>query len=240
MFSVRKRAFFAVLALTAAGLAAGLALTRPAAAPAAVGSQRFRAAAVVLDAGHGGEDGGAVGLSGTPEKDVNLAVTLRARDLCRLMGVPVTLTRDADRSLGQGRTLREIKTSDLEARARLCRETEGAVLISVHQNYYPDRASRGPQVFYRADSAAGALLAARLQGRIERFCGTGGRHPMPLPNENYLLANAGRPAVVAECGFLSNPEEERLLLSPDYQDKLAFAVAAEALECVTVGLETGR
>lgn len=205
--------------------------------PAAAAPVSRRFSAVILDAGHGGADGGTVGRSGTVEKNINLAIVLAAKDFCDYLGVDTVLTRDGDFSLGSGDTLRQQKSSDLKRRAEIVNSAGAAVLISVHQNYYDDYVSRGPQVFYNSENAFGKALAERMQAKLTAVCGGGNsRKAMALPNENYLLTHIACPAVIVECGFLSHLEEEMLLNSPEYRSTLAFAVAAEALDCVTSGL----
>ena len=195
---------------------------------------------VVIDAGHGGDDGGTVGRSGTVEKDINLEIALMTRRFCDYLGVDTVLTREADVSLGTGDTLREKKVSDLKNRVELVRSIEGAALISIHQNYYDDRESRGAQVFYREGNLWGKALALRMQDDLACISGTENtRRAMPLPNGNYMLENLDCPAIIVECGFLSHLEEEMLLNSPEYRGKLAFAVAAEALRCVSEGVAAG-
>ena len=193
---------------------------------------------VVLDAGHGGADGGTVGRSGTVEKDLNLEIALLTREFCDILGVETVLTRDEDVSLGKGETLRLQKISDLKARVELVRSLGSAALISIHQNYYDDFVSRGAQVFYDPENSWGEALAVSMQERLKEYCDVSNkRHAMPIPNDNYLLENLACPAIIVECGFLSHLEEEMLLNSPDYREKLAFCIAVQALECVSVGVE---
>ncbi len=200
-----------------------------------VAEERF--SVVVLDAGHGGADGGTVGRSGTTEKDINLKTVMEAKCFCDFLGVKTVLTRDSDISLGTGETLRQQKISDLKARAELVSGIEGAVFISVHQNFYNDFVSRGAQVFYSPQNALGGDLAVRMQAKLALYCDSSNkRKAQSNPNGNYLLENLKCPAIIVECGFLSHLEEEMWLNSPEYRSKLAFAIAAEALDCVTGGI----
>ncbi|MBR6771797.1 MAG: N-acetylmuramoyl-L-alanine amidase [Clostridia bacterium] len=197
-----------------------------------------RVSVVVLDAGHGGADGGTVGRAGTVEKDLNLEIVLLAREFCDILGVETVLTRAEDVSLGQGETLRSQKVNDLKARAELVGSIGSAAFISIHQNYYDDFVSRGAQVFYSPGNPWGEALAVKMQGRLKEYCDTNNkRQAMPIPNRNYLLENLACPAIIIECGFLSHLEEEMLLNSPEYMEKLAFCIAAQALDCVSAGIE---
>lgn len=234
-----KNAVLAIPGLVILALAVFLSLRGDGAAPAS-GYVVSRVDAVVLDAGHGGADGGTVGRSGTVEKDINLEITLLTREFCDFLGVKTVLTRDSDVSLGSGETLRRQKVTDLRARVELVRSLGPVCLISVHQNYYGDRVSRGAQVFYAPGNRSGEALARSMRQSIAHATGEEKpREAMAIPNGNYLLENLACPAIIIECGFLSHPEEEMLLNSPEYRARLAFAVAAEALNCVTVGIDPG-
>ena len=201
-------------------------------------SEEKRVSVVVLDAGHGGADGGTVGRAGTLEKDLNLEIALLTREFCDILGVETILTRETDISLGEGESLRQQKINDLKARVGLVRSLGSVALISIHQNYYDDFASRGAQVFYDPENQWGEALAVRMQCRLKEYCDSSNkRQAMPLPNDNYLLENLACPAIIVECGFLSHLEEEMLLNSPGYRERLAFCLAAQAFECVSTGIE---
>lgn len=188
---------------------------------------------LVIDAGHGGEDGGAVAPDGTLESDVNLSVALRLEALARFCGVETRMTR-AGRELDYPPELKKTaqrKAWDQHSRAALLQETPGAVLLSIHQNKYPDPRPRGPQVLYAADEAsrgfgetAHALLTQALFPESRRVAA-------PAPKEIYLLRAAACPAILAECGFLSNPEEAALLSEPGYQTKIALTLLGAYLQC---------
>lgn len=193
---------------------------------------------VILDAGHGGADGGTVGRAGTVEKDLNLEIALLTREFCDILGVETVLTREEDVSLGSGDTLRRQKINDLKKRVDIANRTEQGVLISIHQNYFDDYVSRGAQVFYAPGNPYGKTMALRMQSLLKEFCGgENKRTAMAIPNGNYMLENLACPAIIIECGFLSHLEEEMLLNSPEYRAKIAFAVAAGAMECVAGGIE---
>ncbi|MBR5409629.1 MAG: N-acetylmuramoyl-L-alanine amidase [Clostridia bacterium] len=189
--------------------------------------------AVVLDAGHGGEDGGAVAKDGTQEKDVNLVIAKDVAAFFRLFGVPYVMTRDGDHDLADKEldTIRERKRSDILARYALVNETPGSVLLSIHQNMYEVEKYWGAQVFYAPDDADSLRLATLLRASVTR--GTqpeNGREVKPSNDGIYLLYRAKRPSVMVECGFLSNERELSLLKSPNYDSALAYFICRGVLD----------
>lgn len=188
---------------------------------------------IVLDAGHGGSDGGAVSADGTPEDDINLAIVLRLRDLFALMGRQTVLTRTGENSLADpdSATLRQEKVSDTKNRVALINSVSNGHLISIHQNTLPGHPSvHGAQVFYGkvADSDA---RAAAVQQALNSVINAGNeKTAKPIGSDIYIMAHADCPAILVECGFLSNSAETRLLLSPEYQTKLAAAICCGYLQ----------
>ena len=188
---------------------------------------------VIIDAGHGGTDAGAIGSQGTLEKDLNLAVARELAARFRETGVPVLLTRDTDTLvLYEGEDVAgQRKQKDLYNRAAIANEYPNATLISIHMNAYPVAKYRGLQVYYNKNSAESARLARRITERVKKDL-----DPLytRLPNfrgeELYLLSHAKGRAVLIECGFLSNPEEEAKLLEKDYQKKLSFCIFYAMME----------
>lgn len=190
---------------------------------------------VVLDPGHGGADGGAVGRSGTLEKSINLEIALKTASFLRLFGVPVVLTRTDDRSLhsADAKTLRQQKAEDLSRRAEITRSQSMPIYLAIHQNYFEDTVTHGAQTFYGAQNPHGQLLAELLQTDLKTALGDeNSRKAAPNPNRNYLLEHLQCPAVIVECGFLSHPDEEKRLNNPNYQSKLACSIAVGALRAV--------
>lgn len=188
---------------------------------------------VVIDAGHGGADGGTVGRSGTLEKDLNLKIALKTAEFLRFFGADVVLTRKDDRSLhtNDAASLREQKNEDLRVRCAVVSAAENPLYVAIHQNYFADTVSHGAQVFYAAGRADSKQLAETMQARLhELLPQSGERDAAVLPRANYILEHLTCPAVILECGFLSHPEEEMRLCSPDYQKALAFCVTAAVLE----------
>ena len=182
---------------------------------------------IVLDAGHGGEDGGAVGVSGVYEKDLNLSITLILRDLLVANGVEVILTREDDRLLYDtdidyhGRK----KALDLAARRRIAEETPGAVFVSIHMNSYPQPQYGGLQVWYSPNDGRSKLLAACVQERIAATLQPeNDRGIKKATSSIYLLHHLQLPSILIECGFLSNAEDCARLESPAYQHQLALQI----------------
>lgn len=184
---------------------------------------------VVLDAGHGGEDGGAVSLSGALEKDLNLAIALKTEQIMALCGIPPIMTRSSDEieyPKNANRT-RERKVADTKRRTALVNAIDNAVMISIHQNKYgTDTSPHGAQTFY-APTAGSEEFAALMQEIITQTLDPGNkRNIVKIPQSIYLLNNVDCPAILIECGFLSNIPECKLLETDSYQTKLAMAITS--------------
>lgn len=189
---------------------------------------RMPESTLVIDAGHGGEDGGAVSISGAIESHINLAIALRLHALLNFCGADSVLIREEDRSIHDdtAKTLREKKVSDLHNRAAIVENTENAVLISVHQNTFTSQKYHGAQVFYGANPDS-LPLAQAIQNQLRDVLDPeNGRVPARIPSGVYLMNHITCPAVLVECGFLSHPEEDVLLQTPEYQTKLAAVLAS--------------
>lgn len=188
---------------------------------------------IVLDAGHGGADGGAVSADGTPEDDINLAIVLRLRDLFALMGCQTVLTRTGEASLADpdSATLRQEKVSDTKNRVTLINSVANGCLISIHQNTLPGHPTvHGAQVFYGKVTDSDARAAA-VQQALNRAINTDNeKNAKPIGSDIYIMAHVNCPAILVECGFLSNSAETKLLLSPEYQTKLAAAICCGYLQ----------
>ena len=197
--------------------------------PAMESSVIQRTGPLVLDAGHGGEDGGAVSLTGAPESKINLAIVLKLRDVLGLYGVDPILLRETDVSLhdsGAG-TLREKKRSDLKNRVAAIEKVEGGTLLSIHQNTYPGSRYHGAHVFY-APTEGSQALAEHFQNSIKAALQPDNERAVKrIPDTVYIMNHITCPAILIECGFLTNPGEEAMLRDEDYQRKL-FAVIAAA------------
>ena len=193
---------------------------------------------LILDAGHGGEDGGAVAPNGTVEADINLQIALRARAIAELTGIEVVMTRDSPDIAypDNATTIAERKKADQHQRAELIRKTDNAVLISIHQNSMPDHPSvHGAQVFYNG-AASGPRLGETVQAALNGAVNAGnGKNAKAIDSTIYLMKNVQCPAILVECGFLSNRTETGQLLTGGYQLKLAVCIAAGFLQHDTEG-----
>ena len=180
---------------------------------------------IALDPGHGGYDGGAVGrVSGTPEKTLNLDVALRAEKLLREQGAAVVLTRTDDYALCDENPPIRKKLQDMQRRAEIIETNECDLVLSIHMNEYAGRGESGPQMFYREGCPAGRLLAGAMQeAMIERLQPKTKREAL---SGDYYILTLGVPSVLIECGFLSNREEEAMLLDAQYREKVAGAIVS--------------
>ena len=187
-----------------------------------------RTGPLVLDAGHGGEDGGAVSITGVPESRINLSIVLSLRDVLGLYGVDPILLREEDISLhtGDANTLREKKRSDLKNRTAAIEAVEGGTLISIHQNTYPGSRYHGTHVFY-APTDGSQALADHVQNSIKTALQPDNERAVKqIPDTVYIMNHITCPGILIECGFLTNPAEEAMLRDPDYQRKLSAVIAA--------------
>ena len=182
---------------------------------------------IILDAGHGGEDGGASSADGLLEKDLNLALVLTMRDILTAQGAEVIVTRDTDTLLYdrnvnfEGRK----KKLDAEARLKIANETENAVFVSIHMNTYPLPSCQGVQVWYSANNDASKEVAASVRNLTnELFQPENNREIKKSGNNIYILRHIECPAILIECGFLSSPEEAALLADESYRQQLALVL----------------
>lgn len=190
----------------------------------------------MVDAGHGGEDGGAVSPGGAVESRINLEIARRLDGILAFLGEPALMLRTEDISLHnpEAVSLREKKASDLHNRAQMVSEHPGATLVSIHQNMFSQSQYRGTQVFY-APTQDSQELAQAIQTTVQTALQPdNSRESKPIPDTVYLMNHVPNRAVLVECGFLSNPEEEGLLQDPKYQTKLAAAIAAGCLRASSV------
>lgn len=178
---------------------------------------------IAVDPGHGGYDGGAVGrVSGTPEKEINLDVSLRLAELLRAQGADVLLTRTDDYALCDENPPIRKKLQDMQRRAELIAQGGADMVLSIHMNEYAGRRESGPQVFFREDCPAGRLLAGALQEAMIQ--GLEPETKRTALSGDYYILTLGVPSALVECGFLSNREEEARLLTGEYRQQIAQAV----------------
>ena len=181
---------------------------------------------IVIDAGHGGEDGGAVSCTGMMEKQINLEISLKLNDLFHLLGCKTRMIRTDDRSVYvAGDTIARRKVSDLKERVRMVEETENAILVSIHQNLFPDARYSGTQVFY-GPAGEGQALAEELQSVFRQTVNPGSKREIKQAETVYLMEQISCTGILVECGFLSNPEEEALLRRKDYQQKICIIITS--------------
>ena len=181
---------------------------------------------IVIDAGHGGEDGGATSCTGVAESMINLEIALRLNDLCHLLGYETKMIRSTDVSVyTEGTTIAQKKVSDLRQRVKLVNETQNAILVSIHQNTFPVGKYSGAQVFYNS-VADSCHLAERIQNAFTHTINDGSNRKIKKADGIYIMQNVTCPAVLVECGFLTNPEEEAKLRSKEYQQRICCVIAS--------------
>lgn len=219
-----KRRLFRLYTALVAAVTAAFALTGAAKLTGA--ESKPEAPLIILDAGHGGFDGGAVAADGTAEKDVNLAVTRKLDAFLRAMGYETLLIREGDESVETGgATVRERKRSDIRHRFDVMQAHPGCLYLCIHQNFHTGK-SRGAQVFYTAGNGEAKALAQSLQTAIADGLQPGNaRQIKPCTRDVYLIYHARQTAVLIECGFLSDPGDLQDLKDETYQRRLAFAIA---------------
>lgn len=187
---------------------------------------------IIIDPGHGGIDGGAVGASGTIEKDINLKIALKLKNKFSVLGYKVIMTRETDISIhdADASTVRQKKASDLKNRLELTKLYPDSILVSIHQNIIDIPSVRGAQVFYSPNNESSKVLAGYLQDALNSEMHAGKPRAITKAGKNlYLFYYAQNTAVLVECGFLSNREEEALLCSEDYQNMLAITICKAIL-----------
>lgn len=183
--------------------------------------------AVILDAGHGGFDGGAVALDGTVEKDINLKIALTLKSFLKQGGFDVIMTRESDSSTDnvESDKIAVRKKSDLKNRLELMHEHPEAVFVSIHLNKFTTSAANGSQVFYSPAREESKILGEYIQSAVVRLLQPENKRVnKQATSSTYLLYNAEIPAVLVECGFLSNSAELKRLKNEEYQRKIAFCI----------------
>ena len=182
---------------------------------------------VVIDPGHGGEDGGASSVDGILESQLNLEISLRVRDLFSLLGVKTAMIRETDTAVYTGTcsTIREKKVSDIKNRVQMVNATPNALLLSIHQNFFEQSKYHGAQVFY-AKTDGSKALAERTQQLLRETLDKANHREAKMAQSVYLMEHIECMGILVECGFLSNAQEEEKLRDADYQKKLAAAICA--------------
>lgn len=191
---------------------------------------------VVIDAGHGGKDPGKVGINGALEKDINLSIALRLKSLLEQNNISVVMTRVEDKDLATEQATNR-KNEDLRARAKLIADSAPVVMVSIHQNSYTSEEVYGAQVFYHSGSEEGKRFGTMVQTHLKHEVPEENHRVAKANKEYYLLKKAACPAIIVECGFLSNWKEAALLSTEEYQEKMAFAIHLGILEYINTVAE---
>ena len=183
---------------------------------------------LVLDAGHGGIDGGAISDSGLKESDINLQIALKTEALVRFLGIDTVMTRETDTDNSDNKAYSE--HDNLVQRAKLANWTENAVLISIHQNKFPSAVVSGAEVMYSDNDDSKALGLITQDNLVTLLDSSNRRVARPAPKELLLTSSVECPTILVECGFMSNPQEVQKLASNDYQLKLAAILAGSYIQ----------
>lgn len=195
----------------------------------AVSTVPIQCKTVIIDAGHGGGDGGTQSSDGTLEKDINLQISLKLEKILQLMGYETVMIRSEDKLICSDEcdTVRERKVSDLNNRLGIARSYPEALFISIHQNYFTESKYSGAQVFFSPLNDQSRLLAEKIQKSIVAYTQPDNERKIKKSNEDiFLLQKIESPAVMIECGFMSNPSEALKLKDESYQKEIALSIAA--------------
>ena len=202
----------------------------------AVSSGRiFENNVILLDAGHGGEDGGAIGVGGIIEKDLNLAITLKTAKFFKFFGYDIEFTRETDKmTCSEGfKTQREKKVSDIKNRFEQIEKSSCLCAVSIHQNIFGGEA-KGAQIFYSGNNPESKLIAESVQNGISSLLQPENKRVTKQATKDiYILYHTEKPAILVECGFISNSSEAALLNDGDYQNKMAFAISVSTVKHLT-------
>jgi len=188
---------------------------------------------VVIDPGHGGRDPGKVGVNGALEKDINLAIALKLKNLLEQNDVRVIMTRTEDTGLYSENDSNK-KKSDLDKRIDIINSSGALFAVSIHQNSFSQSGVKGAQVFYHSQSEQGRKLAEILQKQLIETIDDGNRRKAKSNTSYYLLKHTTCPLVIVECGYLSNHREAELLLDEEYQEKMAWAIHLGIMQWISM------
>lgn len=189
---------------------------------------------VIVDAGHGGEDCGTIGVSGVYEKDLNLEIAFKLGEYLSSAGFDVVYTRTEDKLLyTEEQNIKGMrKINDLKNRMKIANSYTNAVFISIHMNFYGSSECSGLQVYYGIDGDKSKRLADGIQSEVVTRVQPANKRKIKSGNGLYLLENSLNPAVLIECGFLSNPDECEKLSEKEYQKELSFAILCGIIKYV--------
>lgn len=189
---------------------------------------------VVIDAGHGGIDPGKVGINGELEKELNLEIAQKLKMFLEASDVKVVMTRTTDNGLYDENASNK-KVQDMKQRIQIIEENQPDVAVSIHQNSYEGESVKGAQVFYYGGSVQGKRAAELIQNRLITGLDPENHRAAKANDSYYLLKKTGRPLVIVECGFLSNPEEAGKLSDDYYQEKLAWHIHMALMQYLNRG-----
>lgn len=178
---------------------------------------------IVIDPGHGGHDPGKVGSQGVHEDEINLKIAMKLKSYLEQSGATVIMTRMDDSYL-EGPRGDTHKRKDMSHRKQVMEISESDIVVSIHQNAFTQQQVKGAQVFYYKDSDKAKLLAHSVQNAIKEFADSENKREIKSSKDYYILKVSSMPGIIVECGFLTNPEEEKLLISDTYQDRMAWAI----------------
>ncbi|NLL71893.1 MAG: N-acetylmuramoyl-L-alanine amidase CwlD [Epulopiscium sp.] len=178
---------------------------------------------IAIDPGHGGIDPGRIGEQGLDEKDLNLQISLYLQQYLEQSGAHAWMTRREDKGLYEESDTNK-KRADLKKRIQMINDSQADVTISIHQNSFPQKQYKGAQVFYHADSEKAKRLAELIQAELISFVDPSNHREIKSNDTYYILKQSHMPTVIVECGFISNPEEERKLNDENYQQKIAWGI----------------
>lgn len=190
---------------------------------------------IIIDAGHGGEDGGAVASDGTNEKDINLKIATYLNDMLTAGGFKTVMTRTKDIAIYNDgcSTIKEKKVSDMHNRLEIFNANSNSIVVSIHQNKFEQEKYFGTQVFYSPNSENSELLAENIRLSVVNMLQPDNtRENKKATKDIYLLYNATQPSVIVECGFLSNNSELSKLKTDDYQKQMAFSIYCGCVEYI--------
>lgn len=191
---------------------------------------------ILLDAGHGGFDPGKVGVNGAKEKDINLSIAMKLKELLIQNDINVVMTREEDKGLySEGDSNK--KRTDMSKRVALINNSGALIAISIHQNSFTQEDQKGAQVFYYSNSAIGKEYAELMQDQLKKSLQDGNRRFAKANDNYYLLKKVSCPIVIVECGYLSNYEEATMLVEDKYQDKLAWSIHLGLLSFINQNIE---
>ncbi len=189
---------------------------------------------IVIDPGHGGRDPGKVGINNALEKDINLSIAKKLKNLLELNDIKVIMTREEDNGLYSEEDSNK-KRADLDNRVDMIHNSKANLAISIHQNSFSEEYVKGAQVFYHTKSEEGKKLAQMLQSQIVDTIADGNHRKAKSNSSYYMLKKTECPLVIVECGYLSNTNEAELLINEEYQEKMAWAMHLAIMQFIHAG-----